>query len=114
MDRLETYNLTIVSGLVEQECSFANPSNSIITDVDLRNCFCNGGRINLYEHKCTETKICCRVRETPYPVPKCLYDEETILGFNPEDGLDPAREGMQTYSFIGHEIAEDKHREETI
>ena len=107
MDRLESFNLTIVSGLVEQECSFANPTNSIIVDVDLRNCFCNGGRINLYDHKCTETKICCRVREAPYPVPACLYEDGEVKGFNPEDEVDPAREDMQTYSFIGHEIAED-------
>ena len=112
MDRLETFNLTVVSGLVEQECSFANPTNSIIRDVDLRNCFCNGGRINLYDHKCTETKICCRVRETPYPVPACLYEDEEVLGFNPEDGIDPAREDMETYSFIGHEIEEGEEGEE--
>jgi hypothetical protein len=115
MDRLETYNMTIVSGLVEQECSFANPTNSIIRDVDLRNCFCNGGRINLFDQKCTEVKICCRVRETPYPVPGCLYEDEDVLGFNPEDGVDPAREDMQTYSFIGHEIEEgEEGKEEEI
>lgn len=116
MDRLETSNMTIVSGLIEHECSFANPTNSVITDVDLRNCFCNGGRINLYDHKCTETKICCRVRETPFPVYECSYVEEegTITGFDPENEEDPkiARSGLDCITSIGYELEQAEDEEE--
>ena len=116
MDRLETGNITIVSGMVEHECAFANPTNSVITDVDLRNCFCNGGRINLYNHKCTATKICCRVRETPFPVYECSYVEEggAVIGFDPENEDDPqiARSGLDCITSIGYELEQKEDEEE--
>lgn len=75
MDRLETYNLTIVDGTVEQECSYSNPSNSIYKNIDATDCFFNGGAINISNFKITQSKICAKTLETPFPVLGCEYNE---------------------------------------
>ena len=75
MDRLETYNMTVVSGTVEQNCSYANPTNSIYADIDASSCFFNGGAINIFDFKMTKNKICAKATETPFPVLGCKYNE---------------------------------------
>lgn len=75
MDRLETYNMTVVSGTVEQNCSYANPTNSIYTNIDAASCFFNGGAINIYNYKLTQCKICAKTLETPFPVLGCAFND---------------------------------------
>lgn len=79
MDRLETYNLTIVNGTTEQNCSYANPSNSIYYNIDATDCFFNGGAINIYSFKMTQSKICAKTLETPFPVLGCEYNQRGIV-----------------------------------
>ena len=77
MDRLEVPNFTMVTDLVDQDCTYSLPIRSLFSGVDLDRVFVQGGSTQFTrETRLSNSTVCVQLMSLPFPVPTCLFAEE--------------------------------------